>query len=136
MHRRADIPLTYGESGQANLDDVIRLLYEIACRLQNIEYYAMRSALPNVGSIDKLYIVSVGTDNTLIFESPAVDTVVRVYNMSLDSPQVLYVNTGATTIGIPINAGEYESFMVREGRKLFARYESAVADIILATVNV
>jgi len=119
-----------------NIDDILRFLYEIACRLQNIEYYSMRTALPNMGSIDKLYVLSVGTTNTVIFESPAIDTVVRVYNVSFDNPQILYVNTGATAIGIPINAGEYESFMVREGRKLFARYESTAADVVLATVNV
>ena len=119
-----------------DLQSIYSLLYEIACRLQNIEYYAMRTALPNIGSVDKIDILTVGTSNTVIFESPAIDTIVRVYNISFSTPQILYVNNGATTAGLPINAGEYESFMVREGRKLFARYETTTADIVVVTVNV
>ena len=116
--------------------DIHKLLYEIVCRLRTIEYYLLRTSLPNIGSIDKVYVISVGTDNTPIFESPAIDTVVRVYNVSFSNPQILYVNTGTTTMGVPINAGESESFAVREGKMLFARYESSVDNVVVVTVNI
>lgn len=126
----------YEGTREATLTDVYKLLYEIYCRLQNIEYYNFRISTNNSPTIERIDIVNVGTSPQPIVEAQAVDRVVRIYNMSFSSPQILYVNHNGINIGIPINAGEYLTFAVREAKKLFAWYEAATENVVIAYLTV
>lgn len=121
---------------QNGMQNILPLIDQILCRLRNIEYYSMRSAIPNIGSIEKIIPVDVSTSPTLLYESTNFDTVVRVYNVTFSSPQILFVNHNKSTTGIPINTGEYESFFLREYRQLYGFYESANAQAIIAIMTI
>ena len=113
-------------------DSVIQILYEIYCRLTNIEYFTYRSSLSNIGNINFIDILDVGTEPTEIVQEVASDRAVRIYNLSYDNPDIVMVNTVGTEYGIPINAGESISIFVREGKRLFATFQNTPNKVAVA----
>jgi hypothetical protein len=115
-----------GEFGNSNEERLIRLLYDIYCRITNIEYFAYRSALENIGNINYIEILEIGTEPVPLLTDVSADRIIRIYNMSYDNPDILLVSNAKTQYGVPINSGESQSFTVRENKVLYGRYKNTV----------
>ncbi len=119
-----------------NIDSYVKLLYEIYCRITNIEYFTYRASIENIGNVRFIDVIEIDTEPKQVVKEIASDRAVKIYNLSYDDPDILFVNTVNTDYGIPINSGESESFFVREGKALYASFRSTTNKIAVAYLAV
>lgn len=124
------------EFGRTKDEQLLRLLHEIYCRITNIEYFSYRASIENFGNINYIEVKDVGTEPVELVIDIAADRIIRVYNITYDSPDILFVTPSATMYGVPINAGESASFVIRENKKLYGRFASGTGKVVVAHMTV
>lgn len=136
MDRKKEFEEIFHNPSACTLNDIGKLLYELYCRITDIEYFTYRASLINIGNIGFIDIIDVGIEPVKLVKEVSQDRVIRIYNLSFDNPDILYINPIAAPYGIPINAGEHEGILVREGRTIFGSFANTTNKVAVAYMTV